>query len=130
MPNASDISGTVFVGGSSTNMARIIGIHGSAVTRADIASVTYSLYSYNKYSGERTVVTNHGAISLTVNDVIYNVLQIDALWTVDTIGYNFRHELDVSANAAFAATGNYLLEYRLQPISGQIIIVRFRLQAI
>ena len=130
MPNASDISGTVFVGGSSTNMARIIGISGSVVTRADIATITYSLYTFNKYSGARTVVTNHDAVSLTVNDVIYDVLQIDALWTVDTTGYNFRHELDVSANAAFATTGNYLLEYRLQPVSGQIIIVRFRLQAI
>ena len=29
-----------------------------------------------------------------------------------------------------AAAGNYLLEYRFQPVSGQIIIVRFRLQAI
>ena len=130
MPNASDISGTVFVGGSSTNMARIIGVSGSAVTRADIASVTYSLYSYNKYSGERIVVTNHDTVSLTVNNVIFDTLQIDALWTVDTTGYNFRHELDVSAHAAFAATGNYLLEYHLQPASGQIIIVRFRLQAI
>ena len=130
MPNASDISGTVFVGGSSTNMARIIGVSGNAVTRADIATITYSLYSYNKYSGERTVVTNHDTVSLTVHDVIYDALQKDALWTVDTTGYNFRHELDVSTNAAFASTGNYLLEYRLQPISGQIIIVRFRLQAI
>jgi len=130
MPNASDISGTVFVGGSSTNMARIIGISGSVVTRADIATITYSLYSYNKYSGARTVVTNHDTVSLTVHDVIYDALQKDALWTVDTTGYNFRHELDVSINTAFAATGNYLLEYRLQPVSGQIIIVRFRLQAI
>ena len=130
MPNASDISGTVFVGGSSTNMTRIIGIHGSAVTRADIATITYSLYSYNKYSGARTVVNNHDTVALTVHDVIYDALQKDALWTVDTTGYNFRHELDVSTNAAFAAAGNYLVEYHLQPVSGQIIIVRFRLQAI
>ncbi len=68
---------------------------------------------------------------LTVADVIFNALQTDPLWTVDTTGYNFRHVLDVSAHPAFTVAGRrYLVEYQLTPAAGQMIFVRFRINVI
>ena len=76
-------------------------------------------------------VTGHTNVSLTVADVIFNDLQTDLLWTVDEIGYNLRHVMDVSANPAFTIAGRrFLVEYELTPGSGQVILVRFRVNVI
>ena len=78
-----------------------------------------------------TAVTGHTNVTLTVADVIFSTLQTDPMWTVDAIGYNFRHVLDVSAHPAFAIAGRrYLIEYQLTPTVGQIILVRFRINVI
>jgi hypothetical protein len=70
-------------------------------------------------------------VSLLVANCIFDTLQTDPIWTVDAIGYNFRHVLDVSAHPAFAIAGRrYLIEYQLTPTAGQTILVRFRLSVI
>ena len=75
--------------------------------------------------------TGHTAVGLTVADVVFNTLQNDALWTVDATGYNFRHVLDVTVNQAFTIAGRrFLVEFELTPGSGQVILVRFRLNVI
>ena len=79
----------------------------------------------------RSVVTGHDGVSLTVANVIFDTLQTDERWTRDDTGYNFRHALDVSTHAAFAEAGrDYLVEYRLTPVFGQVIVARFRLHSI
>ena len=82
-------------------------------------------------SDSRTAVAGHTDVTLPVADVIFSTLQTDAIWTVDTTGYNFRHVLDVSAHPAFAVAGRrYLVEYQLTPAVGQMILVRFRINVI
>jgi len=132
MADAGDIHGTAFKNGSATLLARVVGGGGQAIAQADIASAEYSVYLLDDQDADaRTAVTGHAGVSLNVADVIFNSLQTDALWTVDTTGYNFRHVLDVSANAAFAAAGRrYLVEFTLTPASGQVILVRFRINVI
>jgi len=132
MAQAADIYGTAFKHGSLTLLARVVGKDGANIVQADIASAKYSAYLLDDQDADgRTAVTGHTEVGLTVAEVIFNTLQNDALWTVDEIGYNFRHVLDVSANQAFAIAGRrFLLEFELTPGSGQVILIRFRINVI
>jgi len=132
MPEAFDICGSVFKNGTVTLLARIVGASGANITPGDIDTVTYTVYLLDDQDADaRSAVEYHTEVALNVEAVIFSSLQLDDLWTVDQIGYNFRHELDVSAHPAFTIAGRrYLVEYRLQPLEGQVILVRFRLNAI
>ncbi len=132
MASAADIHGTVFKNGTSTNMARVTGADGTNITQADISSGVYSVYLLDDQNADtRTAVTGHVDGSLTIASVIFDTLQDDAIWTIDSTGYNFRHTVDISADEAFAIAGRaYLVEYVLTPSSGQVILIRFRVRAI
>ena len=132
MAEAMDIFGTAFKNGSAVLLARIVGVDGENITQADIATIRYSVYLLDDQDADsRTAVTGHSQVTLPVYQVVYNSLQQDATWTVDSIGYNFRHVLDVTAQPAFAAAGRrYLIEYALTPLSGQVILVRYRFNVI
>jgi hypothetical protein len=130
--SASDIHATAFKNATITLLARIVGQSGANVRRADIASLTYSVYLLDDDNADaRTAVVGHDAAALAPADVLFDVLQTDALWTADDAGYNFRHVLDVSAHAAFPTAGRrYLVEYRLTPAAGQVIVARFRVNVV
>ncbi len=132
MAEAIDIHGTAFKNGSVTLLARIVGAGGANVIQADINTIKYSVYLLDDQNPDnRTAVTEHTNVTLAVADVVFNSLQTDAMWTVDTTGYNFRHVLDVSAHQAFGVAGRrYLIEYQLTPAIGQMILVRFRMNVI
>ncbi len=132
MTSALEVYSTVFKNGSATMLARVVGADAQPIVRADIASATYSVFLLaGDDPDSRTAVTGHADVSLTVADVIFDTLQTDDLWTVDQTGYNFRHVLDVSAEEAFAVAGRtYLIEYRLTPVAGQVIVMRFRVNVI
>ncbi len=132
MPEACDIFGTAFKNGTVTLMARIVGSNGQNITPDDIDSLAYSVYLLDDQEADaRSPVEHHNEVALSVEEVLFSSLQLDDLWTADEIGYNFRHELDVSQHQAFTIAGRrYLVEYRLLPLEGQIILVRFRLNVI
>jgi len=132
MAEAQDVPGTVFKNGSATFLARVVGPDGMVVTPAAISAVAYSVFLLDDQDPDsQTAVTGHGDVALTVEDVLYDTLQRDNLWTKDTIGYNFKHVLDVSEHPAFAAAGrSYRVLFSLTPTSGQVILVRFRVRAI
>jgi hypothetical protein len=132
MAAAADTYGTALKNGPVTLLARVVGKDGANIVQADIASAKYSVYLLDDQDADsRTAITGHTDVALTVNDLIFNTLQNDALWTVDETGYNFRHVLDVSANQAFTIAGRrFLVEFELTPNSGQVILVRFRINVI
>jgi hypothetical protein len=132
MANASDIAGKVFKHGTITTLARVLGAANAPVVQTDIASISYTIYLLDSRDPDNwTPVTGHSSVALTVSAVVFNTLQTDAAWTTDAIGYNFRHEIDISVNQAFNAAGSkYLVEYRFVPNTGQAILVRSRLTVI
>lgn len=132
MAEAIDIFGAAFKNGSATLMARIVGPGGVNITQADIATIKYSIYLLDDQDPDsRTPVTGHSQITLPVYQVIFNTLQTDATWTVDSVGYNFKHVLDVAGQPAFPLAGRRcLIEYSLTPLTGQIILVRYRINVI
>jgi hypothetical protein len=124
--------GTVAVGGTIACMARIVDIETNTnMTITDVSTVVYTVYAVNEANQSRTPITDQTAISLTPADVFYDSLQTDAGWTEDSTGFNFRHIVDISTNAAFATVNvTYVVEYTVTPDSGQKIIVPFRVVAI
>ena len=132
MADAIDIYGTAFKNGSASLLARVVGQSGADIVQADLSAVRYTVFLLDDQDPDsRTAVANHTDITLSVAQVIFDSLQLDPLWTVDEIGYNFRHVLDVSPHPAFSIAGrNYLVEYQLTPMVGQVILVRFRLNII
>ncbi len=132
MAEAMDIYGTAFKNSSVTLLARIVGATGANIVQGVLNSIRYSVYLLDDQdANSRTAVAEHCDVPLTVADVIFDTLQTDQLWTVDTTGYNFRHVLDVSTHQALTIAGRrYLIEYQLAPAAGQMILVRFRLNVI
>ena len=132
MAEAIDTYGTAFKNGSATLLARVVGQDGSEIVQADLNAIHYTVFLLDDQDPDsRAPVANHTDVALTISQVIFNSLQYDALWTIDEIGYNFRHTLDVSPYPAFATAGRrYLVEYRLTPMAGEVIMVRFRINVI
>lgn len=132
MSDIAEVFATVMKNGTATLMARVLGHAAAAIAPDDVASIGYSVYLLDDDDPDaRTAVAGHDDVGLTVADVLFDPLQTDDRWTVDTTGYNFRHTLDVSSNPAFAIAGRrYLVEYRLTPVDGQVILVRFRINVI
>jgi hypothetical protein len=132
MADAMDTYGTAFKNGSAVLMARIVDQSGINVVQADIRAIQYSVYLLDDQNPDsRTAVAGHAGVSLAVANVVFDALQTDPIWIVDTTGFNFRHALDVSAHPAFAIAGRrYLIEYQLTPVVGQAILVRFRMNVI
>jgi hypothetical protein len=132
MAEAIDIHGSAFKNGSVTLLARIVGGMGANLTRAELSTIRYTVYLLDDQDADnRTPIDGHINAALSVANVLFDTLQTDTLWTIDTTGYNFRHVLDVSTHAAFAIAGRrYLVEYTLTPTSGQPILVRYRLNVI
>src|SRR5687768_11468905 len=121
MPQANDIYGTAFKNGSVILMARVVDSAGVNIQQSGVSAIKYSIYELDPSRPDvQTAVAGHDAFVLTVSGVIYNSLQTGGLWTVDAVGYNFRHEVDVSTNAAFPKAGiHYQIRYELTPTSGQ-----------
>ena len=100
-------------------MARVAGADGANITQASISTITVTIFN------RITKVEIIAQASLTVADVIFDTLQKDARWTLDSTGYNFRH---VVAAASLAEPSIiHAVEYKFTPTSGQVFWVVFDL---
>jgi hypothetical protein len=132
MAEATDTYGTAFRNGSVTLLARVVGGDGKALVQADVSSAEYTVFLLDNQNADgRTPIDGHTGVALDVAGLIFNNLLNDDLWSVDAVGYNFRHVLDVSQQPAFTIAGQrYLVQFELAPESGQVILVRFRINVI
>ncbi|NOY30811.1 MAG: hypothetical protein GXP28_11775 [Planctomycetes bacterium] len=132
MAVAKDIHAVVFRNATATFMARVENASGLEINQVSVASILYTVYELVKDDPTAlTPVTGHQDVALVVADVIYDSLQLDSAWTVDAVGYNFRHELDISSDEAFSKAGAvYQVRYELTPVTGQKIVFRFKLRCI
>ena len=132
MAGAKDIQGTVFQRAPATFMARVEDSTGALLVQAAVNSVKYTVYKVVPGEPEtQSTIMGHENISLDKTVVVYDVLQTDSTWTVDAVGYNFRHEIDVSQYEAFPQAGDvYQVRYEITPVSGQKIVFRFQVRCI
>jgi hypothetical protein len=132
MALAKDFQGTVFRHGTAVMLARVVDSQGDNLNQASLASASYTIFALEPNEPEiLTPVEGHADVALDVEDVIFDVLQTGNGWTVDEVGYNFRHELDVSNDEAFTEAGQvYQVRYELLPVTGQKLVFRFCLKCI
>jgi hypothetical protein len=113
--------GTVFKVSGMSSMARVLGNDGATIVQSDISAIHRSIYD-----AATGVAVEEGA-SLTVADVMFDVLQRDGRWTYDTIGYNFRDDVPATT---FATGGEvYRIEYTFTPCAGGVWHIAFQLTA-
>lgn len=82
------ISASVFEDSTFFLLARVLGTDGTAIQQADVNSITYKIFNL---SVDSTTPDSSG--TLTVGDSIFDTLQTDARWDVDSVGYNFRWQI-------------------------------------
>lgn len=113
------VTGTVWEDGGASMMARVVGNAGANIVQADIQSI-----ARNVFIG---TTLDAGPTALTVATVVFDTLQTDARWSIDSTGYNFRDDVA----AAIFATGDtrYRLEYAFTPASGEVFQVVFEAKA-
>ncbi len=130
MTGAKDIQGTVFQQATATLMARVENSAGANLDQAAVATIAYSI-SVVGHDETPNTIAGHENIALDKTVVLYDTLQNDSTWTVDSVGYNFRHEIDVSQHEAFPKAGEiYQVRYEVTPVTGQKIVFRFRVRCI
>ena len=97
-----------------------------------MAAIEYSIYAVDPcWPGEAAIIGGHEAVALDARDVVFDALQNGDVWTVDEVGYNFRHEIEFSLSDLFPkADAQYQVCYELTPPIGQKTIVRFQLKVI
>jgi len=107
---------------------RILGWDGADLQQADVQSIAYSIFALSDDDPpERTAVEGHKDVELDKIAVLFDEVQSDE-WASD---YNFKHIPDISTNQAFPeADAHYLVEYRLTPTAGQVIVERIKVRAI
>lgn len=127
MPNAIDHRGFAFKGGTSTQLARVVGDGNVAITRATVSAISYTIYLVDPEDPDNDLaVAGHTDEDLVVASVVFDTLQTDSRWSVDATGYNFRHTIDVATDQAFAeADRRYRIVYTITPASGQAILLRY-----
>lgn len=85
MAGADIIRGPTWQGMTVAFLARMRNPAGAYVTQASLASLAYSIFDLKSLTP--TIATATG--TLTIATAIFDALQKDARWTVDSIGYNF-----------------------------------------
>lgn len=127
-----EIYGSTFAGTSVVLMARVAFADGTLVAPEDVESVTYGVAEIDPCGLTAPVdVEGHAGVALDAGQVLSATLLDDAPWDVDEVGFNFRHEVDVTEAPAFVTAGRrYRVQYVLMPTDGQPIVVRFVIEAL
>lgn len=98
-------------------MARIVDLDGAAVRRADVESIWFS-------------APGTAAVAINVDDVLFDALQNGGAWTLDDVGYNFRHEIGDEVPQIAARPRCFGLEYELTLSHGETTRLRFQVRAV
>ena len=122
MPTPTPILGVAIEDGGATLLARIVGNNAANITIASISTITYQVFT----KGATTDIAANSP--LTVASAIFDTLQTDAVWTVDSIGYNFKH----AAVPLEFPTGNEVsvFEFKFTPVSGEVFYVLYEIDVL
>lgn len=133
MAQARDIYGNVFAHGCATLLARVNDNHAARLTPGRVSVVRMSILMLDADVTQMPVfVRGYKNVAVPVTDVLFDTLQHDARWQVDSLGYNFRHTLTNRNGRIFTQRGrHYLVVYKFTPASDAErhaeITLRFRI---
>lgn len=107
-------------GSQPTLMARIVDSDGDNIVQADLSAI--AMRSIEKDS-DRVVASAVPVVASTV----FDTLQDDDRWTVDTTGYNFRYQ--VPSGTLPSGDTDYIVMFEFTEASGVKFYVQFELKA-
>lgn len=121
---------TAFEGGTAILFARLVDSRGEPIQQADVRAIEYSIYELDPcWPHNLSVVARHDNVFRSVAKVVFDSLQTSEPWTIDDVGYNFRHEIHIAGHKPFLKAGfQYQVRYRLTDAKGKCTIVRFQLR--
>ncbi|HEX2475506.1 MAG TPA: hypothetical protein VHK01_12210 [Lacipirellulaceae bacterium] len=130
MATANGICNRTVAGGSIVLMARIVDGAGAAIRPSDVVAIEYSACEVDPFWPEQlTVVRGHHAVPLDTRDVLLDSPQVGRFWSLDDVGYNFRHELTFdSRERSPSAEQRFEVVYQLTMKNGSRTTVRFKLR--
>lgn len=129
MAIANSICSEALASGSIVLMARIVDGAGTAIRPLDVRAIDYSVYEVDPYWPEQLSVTRgHRSERVNVRDVLFDSLRVGRCWSVDDVGYNFRHEIKFARPALSRNDERYEVVYQLTLFNGHRIAVRFKLR--
>src|SRR5687768_14807630 len=77
-------------------LARIVDRRGAAIHPAGVSAIAYSIFVSNPdQTGQVTPIAGHEGVALDVHQVLSDSLRTGGQWSVDAVGYNFRHEIEI-----------------------------------
>lgn len=117
------VKGVVFERSGASVLGRIVGHDGQRITRASVSAMQYEVWDVEASPAARVA----GPTTLVINSVVFDALQLDARWTLDAVGYNFRLDLPASA---FPDAKVYRIEVRLTPLAGQVFRFAFEVDTV
>ena len=122
MPVPDIIKGVAIEDGGATLLARIVGNSAVNITIASITGITYQVFQ------KGTTVDIAENSPLTPSNVIFDALQTDAVWTIDSTGYNFSY----AAVALEFPTGNevFSFEFKFDPTVGEDFYVLYEINTL
>lgn len=122
MPIPKPILGVAIEDGGATLLARIVGNDAVNITQGSLTSITYQVFA----TGTTVDIAKNSSLSKTT--VIFDTLQTDAVWTIDTTGYNFKYAADVLE----FPSGNtvYIFEIKFTPGTGQPFYVLYEINTL
>jgi hypothetical protein len=128
MSTAISHRGTAVENGWAVLMARLIDRNGASIRQGDVSAVRYSLFELDPcWPNSLNIVAGHAEVPLDVEEVLFNELQVDDVWAVDGVGYNFRHEFELGGAVAKAGF-DFEARYQIILATGRQAIVRFYIQ--
>jgi len=87
-------------------MGRVV-VAGTLWTQSSVSAITYKVFN------AAGVEISNGTLS--VSSVVFDTLQTDGRWGVDSVGYNFRHDND---HQVLTDAGRFRIEYEVTMLAG------------
>jgi hypothetical protein len=124
---ANGICGKALASGSIVFMARIVDGAGAAIRPLDVIGLEYSAYEVDPFWPEQlTVMRGHHAVPLAARDVLFDSPLVGRFWSLDDVGYNFRHELMLESREPWPNSEHrFEVAFQLTMVKGGRSIVRF-----
>ncbi len=126
-----EICEAVFENGVAVLMARIVDSAGACIRPSQIELAVYCMRELDPCNPARSrAVRGHKAVRLDVDEVLRETLETGRLWDLDTVGYNFRHEIRPNRSGSFPKAGaQYEIRYAFLPRNHrEPVIIRFHVR--
>ena len=129
---AREIRGSAFQGGSAVILARLVDEVDVLLDPVSVESAVYSISEMPAGEWEPRVVSlGHESVAIDVATAVLSTPAVSNGWDVDSVGYNFRHEIDTTTDPAFPSAGReYLLRYTLTRGGDQPVVFSARIKVI